>query len=1118
MKLWKTLRTWFRGRRAPLRPVHRTSPGRWRPALEQLEDRQLLSASGLQDLLSHEVWRELRFEVGEVALASDMPRADVDLQTTLETPAQAGDFGSLIGLDQAFDTQAFRGEGYSIAVIDTGIDYRHHALGGGWGNRVVAGWDFVNNDADPLDDNGHGTHVAGIIGGSSGSFNGLAPSANLIALKVLDASGSGSFGNVEDALQWVIQHQAQYNIVAVNMSLGSGNFTTNPYAFLEDEFSTLRGQGVFLAAAAGNSFYSFASRPGLGFPAISSQTVSVGAVWSGNFGAVSWASGARDYTTEVDRIASFSQRSSELDILAPGALVTSTYLNGGYRQMAGTSMAAPVVAGAAVLLHQALDTFGFGAYANQEFILSLMQNTGQVVVDGDDENDNVVNTGLQFRRLDVHAALASIQAQHNRAPTLAAIADRVLTGGASTLQIPVQAADADGDPLTYSVVLAPARTLWDLDQQYRFELSGGSFHQNAHGFGERWVRSAVDGGWFALLTTGELRRFNDYTLATSPTVAQLPAFVYADPALLWNPALPVDPNAAATRVAAAWTGTTLTLTVPDGFTGMFQVTVSVSDGKDLASRTFQVQAANSPPTLQGIADRMMATTQDRLQVALSAQDADGDALSYQVQLSRYDALKALDDQLGLSPLRADYAANYHGRGEKWLVGSNGLFYALLPNGELRRFDYYSLTTSPVVAGLPTFVHADPTLLWNAQAQRDPNSGVSRVTASITGDVLTLDPPAGFVGIFQATVTVGDGTTTASTSFLVQVTADAANQTPLPDRVVPRGQQTVVVPLASGELNAAAAGLTVALSKYEQLLLLAGQYGLTAAHATYLLNAHGHGEKWLRGSDGGWYALLPTGQLRRFDWYSLATSPVLATLPGFVFEDPTLLTGAVAPLDPNAAASKVGAVLQGGDLVLTVPAGFLGPFQVTVTDALGHFRSFVVNVVENAPTLAAIPNQTLTAGTPLQVNVSATAAPGSTITYQAALAGWETLARRLDRELNLTYAGSYYTNAWGMGEKWVTGNGVWYCLLGNGELRRWGGSAAATLQASNLIATLDASLFHDPSLLWNAPVGSAPVVQMSWSGNRLTLNLTGNFRGTFTVAVTARVGSLSVVREFQVTVG
>src|SRR5205823_12360208 len=133
------------------------------------------------------------------------------------TPVNSS-FGALIGLDKSFAAFPYRGTGYSVAVLDTGIDYTHPDLGGAWGKRVIAGYDFVNHDTDPRDDNGHGTHVAGIIGSSSATYSGVAPNVNLIALKVLDANGSGSFGDIEDALNWVIAHQAQYHIVAINLS------------------------------------------------------------------------------------------------------------------------------------------------------------------------------------------------------------------------------------------------------------------------------------------------------------------------------------------------------------------------------------------------------------------------------------------------------------------------------------------------------------------------------------------------------------------------------------------------------------------------------------------------------------------------------------------------------------------------------------------------------------------------------------------------------------------------------------------------------------------------------------------------------------------------------------
>ncbi len=375
-------------------------------AAEALEEICLLSAAPWQADISYEAWRSSTFNVDSLTQLGFSTDTREVTSATGGVSANSAKAGDLIGSGVVEQTFGYTGTGYTIAVLDTGIDYTHPDLA----SSYIGGWDFVDDDADPMDLNGHGTHVSGIITSDSATYGGIAPDVNIIGLRVLNAGGSGSFGDVEDALQWVVDHQAQYNIVAVNMSLGAGNFSFNPYYFMEDELTALKDQGVFIAASSGNSFYSVNSSKGLGYPAISSNTVSVGAVWSDDFGSVSWGDGGRDYSTDADRITSFTQRSAALDILAPGAFLQSTYLGHTYASMAGTSMAAPVAAAAAALIHQALDAAGQGTLANQDYILDLMKSTGVTVVDGDDENDNVTNTGLSFKRIDLMAAISSISA------------------------------------------------------------------------------------------------------------------------------------------------------------------------------------------------------------------------------------------------------------------------------------------------------------------------------------------------------------------------------------------------------------------------------------------------------------------------------------------------------------------------------------------------------------------------------------------------------------------------------------------------------------------------------------------------------------------------------------
>src|SRR6202023_2906964 len=113
--------------------------------------------------------------------------------------------------------------------------------------------------------------------------------------------------------------------------------------------------------------------------------------------------------------------------LAPGAMITSTYLNDTFKQMAGTSMATPVVVGASVLIHQALDARGQGSLANQDYILNLMETTGVSITDGAHEDDNVINTGLTFKRLDLFAALNHVGPVNHTPPSLGSIPNQVMT-------------------------------------------------------------------------------------------------------------------------------------------------------------------------------------------------------------------------------------------------------------------------------------------------------------------------------------------------------------------------------------------------------------------------------------------------------------------------------------------------------------------------------------------------------------------------------------------------------------------------------------------------------------------------------------------------------------------
>ena len=160
---------------------------------------------------------------------------------------------------------SYQGEGYTVVVIDTGIDLDHSAFGpdsngDGISDRILYSQDFSSDGDGTADDvNGHGSNVASIIGSSDGQYLGVAPKVNLIALQGLSNSGGGSTSSAEEALQWVIENAENYNIVAVNMSLGEGNNSNKfeDHDAYHDELSIIKSKGIVTVVAAGNDYYKY---------------------------------------------------------------------------------------------------------------------------------------------------------------------------------------------------------------------------------------------------------------------------------------------------------------------------------------------------------------------------------------------------------------------------------------------------------------------------------------------------------------------------------------------------------------------------------------------------------------------------------------------------------------------------------------------------------------------------------------------------------------------------------------------------------------------------------------------------------------------------------------------
>ena len=309
------------------------------------------------------------------------------------------------------------GSGYAAVVLDTGIDLDHPFFGAdadsnGIADRIVFQYDFANGDGNASDVNGHGSNVASIVGSEDATFGGMAPGADIIALKVFTDAGSGLFSYIENALQWVVANASAYNIVSVNMSLGdTANYGSPVQQYgIADELAALAAQDVIVVSSAGNGFYEFNSVQGVSYPAADPNSLAIGAVYDGVTGGWSYSSGATAYSTTSDAIAPFSQRDDALtDIFAPGAPITGANASGGIVTMHGTSQAAPHVTGIAVLAQQLAEQ-ELGRRLTLAEFSDLIRTTGATISDGDDENDNVANTGLDFGRIDVLALAEAIVA------------------------------------------------------------------------------------------------------------------------------------------------------------------------------------------------------------------------------------------------------------------------------------------------------------------------------------------------------------------------------------------------------------------------------------------------------------------------------------------------------------------------------------------------------------------------------------------------------------------------------------------------------------------------------------------------------------------------------------
>ncbi len=319
--------------------------------------------------------------------------ASPDFRVQLTATPNDTNYASQWGLENSNDADIDAAQAWDygtsssvvVAVIDTGVDYTHVDLASNiWtnsreiaGNGIdddlngytddVRGWNFVSENNNPMDDNGHGTHVAGTIGavGNNGiGVSGVAWSVKVMALKFMDSTGSGMLSDAVAAIDYARANGAKI----INASWGGGGFSSA----LQSAITRFQNAGGIFVAAAGNEGANNASTAS--YPANYANVISVAA------------------STSTDTLASFSNYGTNVDIAAPGQNILSTIPGNRYASYSGTSMASPHVAGALALLWGQAPSLSATQLVNL-----VMSNT-----------DAVLTNRTQFGRLNVGKAAAAL--------------------------------------------------------------------------------------------------------------------------------------------------------------------------------------------------------------------------------------------------------------------------------------------------------------------------------------------------------------------------------------------------------------------------------------------------------------------------------------------------------------------------------------------------------------------------------------------------------------------------------------------------------------------------------------------------------------------------------------
>lgn len=380
-------------------------------------------------------------EIGDLKQSSRVAYINDDAIFTAVEPQVSDEYINSWGVYRIFSDVAHasgnRGAGVNVAVLDTGIDYTHHDLDGNYSG----GHDYVSNDSDPFENhNIHGTHVAGIIAaeGDGVGVVGVAPEANIYAVRILDSAGFGTLSWIISGIQWAVSNEMDI----VNMSFEGMHFDA-----LKAACDAAYESGVLLVAAAGNL------SPVVRYPAAYDSVIAVTG-------------------TDTSDMQAFPPEGPEVELAAPGVDILSACTlsnqacanNGGYQVLSGTSQAAPHVAGTAALLIGSVGDVNDDGFINNVDVRQALQMSA-MDLDADGKDD-VYGFGL------VNAASASLDSDVSFTLTKTSAYPRLDSETVHLDGAPYEIHIVNNDLVRVTVDVFEGRSLLrDLSVAYNFNMS-----------------------------------------------------------------------------------------------------------------------------------------------------------------------------------------------------------------------------------------------------------------------------------------------------------------------------------------------------------------------------------------------------------------------------------------------------------------------------------------------------------------------------------------------------------------------------------------------------------------------------------------------------------------------